>query len=173
MTTDPLLVPSAPAVAALVRGLVESTWPTTEADRGAWFAEHHLDVEDVRHEAGAFSGVGPRAWGSPSCGWHVFEDEFVGLHWFLWEGRPWSDVLASATELRDLLSDVAGEPVDEPPRDRPAEGFTALWQVRGRTIHLYAHAPRSDVAAGRDVAVQLHVDHAARAAREDAVARAR
>lgn len=117
---------------------------------------------------------GPSVWGKSRGGWHFHDGEFVGLYWFLWAGESWATVVApAATQLQDLFSGIAGSPVDVGEASGPATGFRASWTVDGYSIEMYAHGPDlgGDVPDERATAVQLHVDHASRSAREDAAAR--
>lgn len=170
-------IPSTPAptdVAELVRRLISSPWPTTETERRAWFAQNGLDMTEKATEGDFVVAEGPSVWGKSRGGWHFHDGEFVGLYWFLWAGESWATVVApAATQLQDLFSGIAGSPVDVGEASGPATGFRASWTVDGYSIEMYAHGPDlgGDVPDERATAVQLHVDHASRSAREDAAAR--
>lgn len=160
-------------VADLVRRLVASPWPTSEAERAAWFAEHGLPTygqpspgwEQAPRSEHAIA-EGPPGWGATE--WHAFDGAFVGLCWFLWFEDPEPDTRAAAEALQDAF-DRAWPRVDS--LDDPVQGLTRLWATGEAQVDLYVHAPRvtprGDPTRG---GVQLHVDHAARAAAEDAVA---
>lgn len=170
MSGDMDVPPHPHEVAALVESLVASEWPTSEAERLTWFQHHGLDARDSRREWGddgvdSFGARGPERWGSPRCGWHTFEGEFVGVNWFLWLGGPPDAVGAAARELCDRFSQWAGEPVERVTPDNDPYRFTALWEVAGRTIDMYLHGgpfPGPGRVFVEDPVVQLHVDHTAR-----------
>lgn len=107
----------------------------------------------------------------PVRGWHFSDDEFVGLHWFLWAGQPWNSVVEPAAEqLKQLVCRFAGPPNEEITAAPSSRGFTALWTINGRTIDMYAHGPTNvdGTEDERGTAVQLHIDDSGRSARAEA-----
>lgn len=169
--------PTAEEVGALVARLVASDWPTTEEERRAWFDEHGIVVEPERwrEEDGSrsWSGRAPERWGRALAGWHVFDDEFVGVSWFLWHGLTEDVVTELAGELHARFVELMGPPVEEFRREGDDYRFTACWERDGRLVHLYLHGgPVLDGTFVEDPVVQLHVDHAARSRAADAVAAA-
>ncbi|WP_431797335.1 hypothetical protein [Microbacterium kunmingense] len=166
------MTPPPEQVVELVRRLATSPWPTSEAERVAWFTQHGLPTHGraAAEEGSTLSAHaaadGPPGWGTTQ--WHVFDDAFVGLCWFLWrdasdrETRAAAELLATAFDARWTLVERLDDPV---------QGFTALWSVDDVHVDLYFHAPRvTPHGHPIDSVVQLHVDHAARAATADAVA---
>lgn len=167
------VLPPPREVAALVKNLIDSEWPTSEAQRLTWFDQHGLDTRESHREWGeggvdAFGGRGPERWGSPRFGWHTYAEDFVGVSWFLWRGGTPDAVGAAARELHERFSQWAGEPVEQVTPDNDPYRFTALWRVAGRTIDMYLHGGEIQ-GPGRvfveDPVVQLHVDHTARSDR--------
>ncbi|WP_022925657.1 hypothetical protein [Serinicoccus marinus] len=51
--------------------------------------------------------------GIVQCGWSTFEDEFVGVFWFLWRGTSMEGSELAARALRDQLAQRFGEPAQE------------------------------------------------------------
>lgn len=172
------VVPSVEEVAGLVGELVDSDWPTTQTERSAWFERHGIAAEGaerLREKHGSetwHSGEPGAPW--PAVGWHVFENEFVGISWFLWHGLPEDVVAELAEELRAHLVEMAGEPMDETRGEGDDDRFTAYWQTGGRSIDMYLHGgPVLEGQFHERPVVQLHVDHVERARRaDDAAARA-
>lgn len=157
------LTPSPETVANMVKRMIASDWPTTEEERRAWFTSFGLkDEQDVPRWGGdAEPGAVP-------TGWHAFKDEFVGLHWFMWEGWPRDVVEKAADELRERLTEVCGVPSSE--SQRQPIGWTAYWDFEGKVIDMYfytgfppAHLTRREMTPS----VQFHVDHAERAEAEE------
>lgn len=170
------VTPTPAEVVDLVRRLTESTWPTDEVERAAWFERHGIAVEGAtltkdEHGSRSFDGRGPTGWGDPPTGWHVFEDEFVGLHWFLWHGLGEDVVPGLADELRTGFVDLAGEPTEE--LSGGGYRFTANWDTGDLRIDMYLHGgPVLDGTFHEEPVVQLHVDHQGRSTRAEAAARA-
>lgn len=168
-------MPSVEEVARLVGDLVASEWPTTQGERRAWFERHGIATEGVERLREA---RGSESWQSgnpgapwPAVGWHVFENEFVGISWFLWHGLPEGLVPELAEELRARFVDMAGEPMDQTRREGEDYRFTAYWQTGGRSIDMYLHG--GPVLKGQfheHPVVQLHVNHVDRARRADETA---
>lgn len=178
MTTP---APSVDEIAGLVARLLASEWPTTEAERVAWFERHGLGVSGTEPRQRGRREYASESWVSgdpgahwPGVGWHVFEGEFVGVSWFLWYGLPEDVAPGLAEELRTRLVELAGEPVDELRREGDDYRFTAYWETGGRIIDMYLHGgPVMEGQHHEDPVVQLHVDHVERARRADeAVSRA-
>lgn len=178
-STEDVVEPTPEEVARLVEALLASDWPTTEEERAAWFDRHAIRVEGAtldHEEHGSESwSVRPEA-GATRTGWHVFEGEFVGVSWFLWDGGSptWDEVWAArvgaaATELRERLIALVGPPTEESWLDDFR--FTSFWETGGRSVDLYLHG--GPVLGGdrrEGPVVQLHVDDVARARRADAAA---
>lgn len=149
------LVPQPTTVGDTVSRLINSAWPTAGDERREWFRQHAPD----------------------QSGWHSFDDEFVGLHWFLWSGMPRAQVRAAAVELKAVLTGVVGEPADEaddPTSDGP--GFSTLWKTGTHTIELYFHSGLGrvgDRVIDGDATVQLQLDLTDRADAREVVARSR
>jgi hypothetical protein len=169
------VVPSVEEVARLVGELVDSEWPTTQSERSAWFERHGIEAEGAErlrseHGSETWHSGGPGApW--PAVGWHVFENEFVGISWFLWHGLSEDVVPELAEELRARFVEMAGEPMDEIRREGEDYRFTAYWQTGGRSIDMYLHGgPVLEGQFHEHPVVQLHVDHVERARRADETA---
>ncbi|WP_162802925.1 hypothetical protein [Ornithinimicrobium avium] len=169
------VVPSVEEIARLVGELVDSEWPTTLSERSAWFERHGIATEGaerLREEHGSeswHSGDPGAPW--PAVGWHVFENEFVGISWFLWHGLREDVVPGLAEELRARFVEMAGEPMDEIRREGEDYRFTANWQKGGRSIDMYLHGgPVLEGQFHEHPVVQLHVDHVERARRADETA---
>ena len=174
--------PSPAELVDLLTELVASPWPTTESERVAWFTEHGLVVTGAEPEprdggSQAWAGTGPEQWGWSRCGWSTFEDEFVGVGWFLWRGTSMEGSELAARALRDQLAQRFGEPAQEHVTEPETGRFTAFWETPGHTIDLYLHGgmrPQGDKDQFYDEPViQLHLDHAERSARREAEARER
>ncbi len=165
------VLPTSAEVVELMRRLIASDWPTTEEERVRWFAQHRIVTDDAvleRDEDGSESYAcrGAAEWGRAHSGWHVFEEQFVGVRWFLWQGLGADVVPRLAQELHAGLVDLAGEPTEEirPGGDR----FAAYWDTAGRRVEMYLHG--GSVLGGElaeEPLVQLHVDHVERAHRAD------
>lgn len=169
------VTPSVEEIAQLVAELVAFEWPTTEAERVAWFEQHGIvttGAERGRDEHGSeswHSGDLGAPW--PAVSWHVFKGEFVGVGWFLWHGLPEDVVPGLAEELRARFVELAGKPMDQRPPAGDDYRFTAYWQTGGRSIDMYLHG--GSVLEGRiheQPVVQLHVDHVGRSRLADAAA---
>lgn len=169
------VVPSVEEIARLVGKLVDSQWPTTQSERSAWFERHGIATEGAERLRQAH---GSESWHSgdpgapwPAVGWHVFENEFVGISWFLWQGLPENVVSELAEELRARFVEMAGEPMDEIRRKGEDCRFTAYWQTGGRSIDMYLHGgPVLEGQFHEHPVVQLHVNHVERARRADETA---
>lgn len=111
--------PSPKEVVDLILRLIGSTWPASKAERIAWFEEFDLpepdQVERSEEHAHGMSFDGPPApvWPQDRFGWHTFEDQFVGVNWFLWAGLPRDEVRTRARELKERLTQELGGPVAE------------------------------------------------------------
>lgn len=91
----------AAAVVKTVGRIVETRWPTTEAERVGLFAEvGFVDLADGDRQFTALGGEGR---------WSTHDDQFLGFSLFLFEGeaRPRYD------ELRRLLIERFGAPLEE------------------------------------------------------------
>lgn len=163
-------------VASLVEALLASDWPTTREDTADWFADHGLHPIDTQKMDSPVPGVHwvsqlEGEWAGVHFGWHEFNDEFVGLNWFLWGGGEPDDVLAKAQQLSDLLTAVHGEPEDV--QNEPEGDFTRYWRAQpGHSIDMYAYSgrPSGERTQASNPVVQLHVDHWKRADAQEAEA---
>lgn len=198
MTASATPRPRPAAVVELVVRLLGSPWPRTEADRIAWFQRHRLAAEpaepaepaspgapreraDGGERSASYLAAGPASWDGTPIGWHTFDGEFVGVHWFLWRGLTREDMRVAAADLRAGFRRAFGPPADELDRTAAADpweaGFTACWHAGGRTIdcsyHPGGHPPGSPGPEETGATVRLHVDHTARADAQEASARAR
>ncbi len=161
------LTPSPETVADMVSRMIESEWPAAEEDRRLWFTTFGL-----RDEPDVSCWGGDTEPGAVATAWHTFEDEFVGVHWFLWEGWPRSVVEDAAAEMKEVFSQACGPAASE---IRSGRGdWTAYWEFNGRVIDMYfysglppAHLSRREMTPS----VQLHVNHAQRAEAEEQQAR--
>ena len=160
------LSPSPEHVADVLARMVRSDWPTGEEERRAWFRSFGLvDEQDLPRWGGDTEP------GRVPTGWHVFEGEFVGVHWFLWEGWPRPVVEEAARDLVAAMSTAWGQPQES--SERAPVGFSQLWETQGRFVEMYfysgvppVHVHRPDMTPS----VQLHIDHAQRAEAEERVA---
>lgn len=166
-TRTAALTPSSETVVGMVTRMIASEWPTSEDERRLWFTRFGLKDEQYVPQWGGDTepGVVP-------TGWHAFEDEFVGVHWFLWEGWPRAVVEAAAAELKERLTATCGLPASE--NQRETGDWTAYWEFQGRVIDVYfysglppAHLNRREMTPS----VQFHVGHEQRAEAEDQQAR--
>ena len=162
------LSPSPETVADMISRMIESEWPTTDADRRLWFSTFGLCAEEDEDVPRWGGDTVP---GAVPTGWHAFQDEFVGVHWFLWEGWPRSVVADAAAELKEILTRTCGP--EDSRITTPILDWTAYWEFEGRGIDMYfysglppAHLSRREISPS----VQLHVDHAQRAEAEEAQA---
>lgn len=127
----------------------------------------------------SFDGPLAPDWPQSRFGWHTFQDQFVGVSWFLWEEPPREEARTRAVALKGGLTQRFGGPVDETGEDDGVHlGFTCCWQARGRTIDMYFHSGVYHRLDGSTMdkktnpaVVQIHVDHTQRASAQDAVAR--
>lgn len=164
------MTPSTNEVFDLVVRLISSDWPTSADQRDAWFAAFGFPDGDWAVSEGKYPGdVAMPGWPGATFGCHSFQGEFVGVHWFLWKGLPVEQVHDAATELRQRFISRAGEPGEEikAPPGHPL-GFTAWWEIQGRTIDMYFHQgndPLPDGTISNLPVVQLHVDHSERSQR--------
>ncbi len=161
------LTPSPETVVEVVTRMIASEWPTSEEERRLWFT-----VFGLIDEQGVPQWGGDTETGAVTTGWHAFEDEFVGIHWFLWEGWPRAAVETAAAALKEGLTQVCGPPASG--IQRQTGDWTAYWEFKGRVIDVYfysglppAHLTRREMTPS----VQFHVDHAQRAEAEDQQAR--
>lgn len=132
----------AAAVVKTVGRIVETRWPTTEAERVGLFAEvGFVDLADGDRQFTALGGEGR---------WSTHDDQFLGFSLFLFEGeaRPRYD------ELRRLLIERFGAPLEE---WGPAELPAIAWTVRDLVMSMYCHADQANC-------VQLALEHAERSA---------
>lgn len=174
--------PSPAELADLVVRLVESEWPTSEEERQAWFRTHGLQIRDQEEDprdgaSRSFVGGGPPEWGWSRCGWGTFEEEFVGVVFFLWRGTSMDESERLAREVRSLLVARFGEPDESDSVELPDGRFTAFWRTGGRTVDLYLHGGMRPVGVEDqfydEPVLQLHVDHEERSAQREEAARAR
>ncbi len=183
MTETPAPRPTPGAVVELVVRLLGSNWPRTEADRVAWFERFRLAADptapgtstDSDERSASYRTSGPALWDGTPIGWHSFDDEFVGVHWFLWNGLPREDLQVAAVDLRAGFRRACGSAMGE--ADHPDQGFSAWWRAGGRTVDMYYHPgirpPGTPEGTRIGACVQLHVDHTVRADAAEAVASAR
>lgn len=171
------LVPAPDAVARTLAAMTTEPWPTTEAESLAWLRRHGIDpataVErDRRESSRAWDGARMADWGGTRAGWGTYRDEFTGIHWFLWSGASSDDVMAGAQALVDRLHQAHGPATEA--SESPQYGRTALWQLPGHVIDLYAYhgLPREDGFPAGDASVQLHLSHRERSEAQELEARA-
>lgn len=137
-----------------------------------WFADHGLpqigqtvpDLDRRMPTSRHFEADGPSEWGKTS--WSLRKGQFVGVSWFFWSEAEESRTAAAAESLRTLFDDAWAR-VDS--FEHPVQGSMTLWKPGKYQVGLYLHAPRQIPAhdsPGRGC-VQLHVDHALRAADEE------
>lgn len=134
---DGAVGPSPEDLALLLVRLLGSDWPPSEVERIAWSRKRGLP--DSGHAVGTSTGKSFHATEAPDrpgsrFGWHTFRGEFVGVHWFLWEGLPRDEVRNRALELKQRLSEQFGSPEDEMVED-------PLTRAR---LHVFVDCPRSD-----------------------------
>lgn len=173
--------PSHQDVSDLVVRLISSKWPTSDAERRAWFRIYGLpDSNYVGRQSkngGGDSFDAPIGLEWPGCrfGWHRFRDEFVGVRWFVWEGLARNDVRARAAGLKARLTEQLGTPVDAVDEEPGTQlGSTPLWKSSSCTVDMYFHTGNHHRRDGATVdgpaVVQLHVDHTQRSKAKDALA---
>lgn len=173
--------PSHQDVSDLVVRLIGSEWPTSDAERRAWFRTYGLPDSDgvgrqsKNGDGDSFDAPIGLEWPGCGFGWHRFRDEFVGVRWFVWGGLARNDVRARAAGLKARLTEQLGTPVDavdEEPRTQL--GSTSLWKSGSRTVDMYFHTGihhrRDGTTVDGPAVVQLHVDHTQRSEAKDAVA---
>lgn len=153
------MIPTPEQVIERVTTLMAGQWPRLEAERRIWFDTHGLS------SLGS-SSLDAEAW--PLSIWRVKNGQFVGLAWSFWTGehetltREAAERLFAGFNARFALSDELVS---------PGQGFSSLWRHGELQVDCYFHEPRTF--QGRSIAgsVQLHLDHAARAADEEAASR--
>jgi hypothetical protein len=135
----------AAAVVETIGTIVETRWPTTEAERVGLFAEvGFVDLAGGDRQFTALGGKGQ---------WSTYDEQFLGFSLFLFEGeaRPQYD------ELRRLLIERFGTPLEE---WGPAELPAIAWKIRGLVMSMYCHADQANC-------VQLALEHGERSAAND------
>ncbi|HNV11353.1 MAG TPA: hypothetical protein PKN27_08480 [Propionibacteriaceae bacterium] len=138
--------PTLDHVLATIDALVASTWPTTEAERIAWFTEHNLHPTRALGDDPEWGTAVP-GWGDAAITWSSFEDEFVDVGWFLHPGAGEEVLTAEFAQLATGLAERFGDPVEYSDPDEPLGG---VWQDGVHSIQLYAHTEEGDC-------LQIHV----------------
>lgn len=164
--------PSVDEVFDLVVRLIGSDWPTTADERDVWFAAFGLPDGEWPVPEGKYPRDVPMPrWPGVTFGCHSFQGEFVGVHWFLWKDLPVEQVHEAAIDLRNRFVAWAGAPGEQITAiARHPLGFTAWWQIHGRTIDMYFHQGNDQLPDGtisNMPVVQLHVDHSERSQRAE------
>ncbi|MEL4506295.1 hypothetical protein AAEX63_15525 [Luteococcus sp. H138] len=152
---------NAQQITALVANLVASDWPTTESERLTWarrmgLPEHGDPVPGLDELSDRSRSFEARA-GMADVGWHFFDEQFVGVHFFWNESEDMADLEPVARDVREGLR-VLWETTEE--LEDEVQGFTALWHPQDRVVDMYWHAPRLMPEGHRSTGtIQLHVDH--------------
>lgn len=143
--------PTIDHVLTTIDALVASTWPTTQAERVAWFTEHNIHPTEPMGDDPEWGTAVP-GWGDAAITWSSFNDEFVDVGWFLHPGAGEELLTTEFSELATGLAQRFGEPVEY---SGPGEQLAGVWQDESHTIQLYAHTGEGDC-------LQLHVGLTAR-----------
>lgn len=157
--------------------MIASSWPTTEETSLSWLRRHGIDP-DTATERDANRSTGRdwdrarmASWGAADAGWGTFDDEFVGVNWFLWRRGTAEDVMAAARALVGDLTKMHGAPTEV--LDPTEHGGTWFWRLPEHLIDMYAYhgLPRPDGLPSGEACVQLHVDLRTRSEAREAHAR--